>query len=70
MLENKIELKVSEDDSDIAYLRLPDHPGIGIPNVVAKQVCLREIIQSYKGPDIYLDFSQDGKLIGIEILAY
>jgi uncharacterized protein YuzE len=69
MSEKKIELKVSEDDSDVAYLRLPDHPGSGIPNVVAKQVCLGDVIHNYKGPDIYLDFSQNGKLIGIEILG-
>jgi uncharacterized protein YuzE len=69
MSEKKIELVVSEDDPDVAYLQLPDHPGSGTPNVVAKQICLGDIIQSYKGPDIYLDFGQDGRLIGIEILS-
>lgn len=69
MSERSITLKVSEDDPDVAYLRLPDHPGEGTYNVVAKQVLLSEIIQNYKGPDIYLDFGHNGKLIGIEILA-
>ncbi|NQZ02922.1 MAG: DUF2283 domain-containing protein, partial [Bdellovibrionales bacterium] len=61
--------KVSEDDPDVAYLQLPDHPGVGTLNVVGKQVDLRELIQDYAGPDVYLDFGQDGKLIGIEIMA-
>lgn len=69
MSEKKIELIVSKDDSDVAYLQLPDHPGSGTPNVVARQICLAELIKSYEGPDIFLDIDHDGKLIGIEILA-
>ena len=69
MSESQIILKVSEDDPDVAYLQLPDHPGPGKPNVVGKQVSLDKLIDGYSGPDVYLDFGQDGKLIGIEILA-
>ena len=69
MSENKFELKVSKDDSDVAYLSLPDHPGTGISGVVTKQISLGEIIKGYKGADVHLDFDKDGKLIGIEILA-
>lgn len=63
------QLDVSKDDPDIAYLRLPCHPGRGKPGIVAKQVSLSEKIEGYKGPDIYLDFDNLGQLIGIEILG-
>lgn len=69
MSESKFKLKISEDDSDVAYLSLPDHPGSGISGVVAKQISLGEIIKGYKGADVHFDFDKDGKLIGIEILA-
>lgn len=69
MSEQNITLKISEDDPDVAYLKLPDHPGAGTPDVVAKTVRLLEVIQNYKDPDIYLDFGHDEKLIGIEVLA-
>lgn len=29
-MTGKIELKISDDDADVTYVRLPDHPGIGI----------------------------------------
>jgi uncharacterized protein YuzE len=69
MKKNPINLKISEDDPDVAYLRLPDHPGAGTPNIVSKQITLGELVKGYKGPAVYLDFDNDGKLIGIEILA-
>ncbi len=68
MSNRKIVLKTSDDDPDVAYLYLPKHPGGGKANVVAKQICLSEIIDGYKGPDVYLDFGHDDELIGIEIL--
>ena len=64
-----IQLNVSEDDSDVAYLMLPGHPGKGTPGIVAKQISLADKIEGYKGPDVYLDFDKEGQLIGIEILA-
>jgi uncharacterized protein YuzE len=69
MIESAIKLKVSDDDPDIAYLYLPAHPGPGTPNVVRNQVSLNKLIEGYSGPDVYLDFGQNGKLIGIEILV-
>lgn len=69
MSEKKIQLKVSEDDLDVAYLTLPNHPGPGLPGVVAEQKILGELIHGYKGPEIYLDFDRNGCLIGIEIIA-
>ena len=65
----KFELKISEDDCDVAYLSLPGHPGRGVANVVARQIKISDVINEYLGPDIYFDFDKKGMLIGIEILA-
>ncbi|NQZ11719.1 MAG: DUF2283 domain-containing protein [Algicola sp.] len=64
-----IELKVSADDEDVAYLYLPGHPRKVEAGIVQKQVELRKVITQYSGPDVFLDFNNEGKLIGIEILA-
>ena len=62
------DLKVSEDDEDVAYLRLPGHPG-SAPGVVKRSVSLRELVGDYAGPDINLDFGEGNTLIGIEIVG-
>lgn len=62
------ELKVSEDDEDVAYLRLPGHPGPA-QGVVKRSMSLRELVGDYEGPDINLDFDQGNTLIGIEIVG-
>jgi len=67
--ETRISLSVSDDDPNVAYLTLPNHPGASAANVVAEQKSMNELIEGYKGPDIYLDFDDNGVLIGIEILA-
>ncbi|ASW01032.1 MULTISPECIES: DUF2283 domain-containing protein [Paraburkholderia] len=67
MADRKIDMVVNED-GDVAYLSLPDHPGKGSPGVVAKQISLHSIIKEYKGPEIYLDFDKNGVLIGMEFL--
>lgn len=67
-MESGIVLTVSDDDKDVAYLALPDHPGRGTPGVAVKQMRLRDLTP-YSGPDLYFDFDKDGQLIGIEILA-
>jgi hypothetical protein len=64
----KIQLEISEDDEDVAYLKLPDHPGT-LPGVVRKTLSLREFIADYSGPDLNLDFDENNVLIGVEILA-
>jgi hypothetical protein len=69
MAAGRIELKVSPPDEDVAYVSLPDHPGKGTPGVVVRQVRLRDIMNAYGGPDLYFDFDQENRLIGIEILA-
>lgn len=69
MKKNKIYLKVSEDDSNTAYVYLPDHPREKKVNIVEKQIRLYDVIENYKGPDIYLDIDHKGNTIGIEILG-
>ena len=66
-MTQKIQLEISADDEDVAYLRLPQHPGSGLSGIVAKQVRLRELLE-FKGPDIHLDLDPEGRLIGIEVL--
>jgi uncharacterized protein YuzE len=68
MTQQRIALRISEDDQDVAYITLPGHPGIGTKNATAKQVRLSDLL-SYVGADIFLDLDTDGRLIGIEILA-
>ncbi len=63
----RFELRVSEDDQDVAYLRLPSHPGETCK--MSKSIRLAELMDSYSGPDVVLDFDQEGVLVGIEILA-
>ncbi|MGV6851241.1 MAG: DUF2283 domain-containing protein [bacterium] len=53
----------------MAYLYLPSHPGVGLPCVVASQKNLADLVDDYKGADVYLGFDKNGILIGIEILA-
>jgi hypothetical protein len=66
--EHGFDLKVSEDDEDVAYLRLPGHPG-SAPGVVKRSVSLRDLVDDYEGPDINLDFGEGNTLIGIEIVG-
>ena len=61
-------LSISEDDHDVAYLKLPGHPGSG-PGVVRRVVSLRDLLGDYEGPDVILDFGEGDTLIGIEIVG-
>jgi hypothetical protein len=67
-MKSKILLSISEDDENVAYLALPEHPGQGTLRATAKQIRLRDLM-AYSGADIHLDFDKDGQLIGLEILA-
>lgn len=67
MSNEKITLRVSDDDDDVAYLFLPKHQGAGKSGAIAKQVRLSSLLK-YDGPDLYLDFDNSGTLVGIEIL--
>ncbi|NPV21101.1 DUF2283 domain-containing protein [Bradyrhizobium aeschynomenes] len=68
MTQERIALRASADDPNVAYLTLPDHPGAGTKGCAARQVRLSDLI-SYIGADIILDLDADGRLIGIEVLA-
>ena len=68
MSKSKIRLKVSKADPDVAYLYLPDFPEGQSTGCVEKQTRLSDLIDGFKGPDLYLDFDRDGTLIGVEIL--
>lgn len=63
----KFALKISEDDPDVAYLRLPSHPGGACK--MSRSVRLVDVLGKYAGPDVVLDFDEKGVLVGIEILA-
>jgi len=67
MSDRKIGMEVNED-GDVAYVSLPEHPGKGSAGVVVKQIGLHSLIAEYKGPEIYLDFDKNGVLIGMEFL--
>ncbi len=69
MKKEKIKLKLSKDDEDVAYVYLPEHPKVTSKGLVKRQVRLFDLIKNYKGPDIYLDFDKNNHLIGIEILS-
>jgi uncharacterized protein YuzE len=58
---------VASEDGDVAYLYLPSHKGEGNP-CVNKQLRLLETLDNYNGPDIYLDFDDNGVLVGLEVL--
>ena len=77
MADGKIELKLASEyagegeeagDDDVAYISLPDHPGV-VYGVVKKQLRLWDLIGAYEGADVYFDFDKENRLIGIEILA-
>ena len=69
MADGKFELSVSAEDEKVAYLSLPSHPAGIVSGVVKKTLSLRELIENYRGADLYFDFDEENRLIGIEILT-
>lgn len=65
----KIILKISEDDDEVGYLYLPEHPKELTVGLIKKQINLSSLIDGYKGPDIFLDFNINDVLVGIEIIG-
>jgi hypothetical protein len=39
-----------------------------MPRCVDKTVCIAELIPNYTGPHVNLDFDEDNRLIGIELI--
>ena len=52
---------------DVAYVRLPEFDEGA---KVGRTVSLRDLLKEFKGADVELDFSEDGVLLGLEILAF
>lgn len=67
--KSKIVLKISEGDENVGYVYLPKHPKVVTPGIIKKTIWLSDIIENYKGIPIYLDFDEEGELIGIEIVG-
>ncbi len=51
----RFELRVSEDDQDVAYLRLPSHPGETCK--MSKSIRLAELMGSYTSPPMWCSTS-------------
>jgi len=65
-----IRVKLVGRNAATAYVALPGYPDKPIPGVVARTVNLDDLLPDFVGPRVHLDFNQDGRLIGIEILTY
>ncbi|MEZ4259273.1 MAG: DUF2283 domain-containing protein [Polyangiaceae bacterium] len=64
-----VSFEVSEEDDDgdvVAYLSVVDRATETVK--VVRQVTLRSLGIQYYGPDLYFDFDESGKLVGVEIL--
>jgi hypothetical protein len=67
--QSRFVLTVSETedvDENIAYLRLPTHPGTEECRM-SRSVRLCDVLGPYVGPDVVLDFDEGGVLVGIEV---
>ena len=60
--------KIKVQKSETIYVALPDYPAEIVPGLVKKSVSLDDIYD-YDGPRIQLDFDEEGRLIGVEIVA-
>ncbi len=67
MSMGRFELKVSADDDQVAYLRLPTHSGK--TTRMSKSIRLIDLIGKYDGPEVVVDFDPNGMLVGIEIIG-
>jgi hypothetical protein len=63
-----MELTISKDDPQVAYLYLSNFPRNASGKVVYKQICITDCIDGYKGPVLYFDFDENDQLIGIDIM--
>jgi hypothetical protein len=57
----------TNDDGDMAYVYLPNHPGKGVAGVIVKQISLHALIDNYQGPEVFLDFDKNDVMIGMEL---
>lgn len=59
---------IIKENEETVYVQLKEHPKKSIFGIVKKNIDIASLIKGYKGPPVYLDFNDDGFLIGIEIL--
>lgn len=64
---NKINLKLSEDDSSVGYVSMPTE-NLKDKNVF-KTIDICDLVDNYQGIPVYLDFNKNNELIGIEIVG-
>jgi len=63
----KFSLKLSGGKHEDAYLQLPTFPTGKLKT--SRSIRLHDLIGKYEGPDINIDFDEQGILVGIEILT-
>ncbi len=59
----------SEEGFDTVYITLPGHPGRGAAGCVKKMIRLDTMLTDYDLPMVNLDFDENNKLIGIEVVV-
>lgn len=60
---------MNHEQADTAYIALEGYPEEVQFGIVAKSLCLDDVVENFKGPRVNLDFNKEGVLIGIEIVA-
>jgi hypothetical protein len=61
-------LRTHEGEEHIAYLELRDHPHELVRGLVNRTVDLHPLIENYHGPRLTLDFDDQNRPVGIEII--
>jgi len=62
------ELRLDHSQPAMAYLRLPTYPEQW-PFGVSRTICLGDLLGPYEGPEVLLDFDEQGVLVGVEFEA-
>ncbi len=60
---------MSEEGIHTVYITLPDHPGRDTAGCVKEMIRLDTMLSDYDLPMLNLDFDENKKLIGIEVLV-
>ncbi len=62
-------ITMSEEGVHTVYISLPGHPGRGAPGCVKKVIRLDSVLTDHDLPMLNLDFDENNKLIGLEVLV-
>lgn len=68
MKKKAFRLWTHEGEHGVAYLELLDFPHESSSGCVKRTVNVHNLIPDYDGPGIHIDFDEQGRAIGIEIL--